>query len=263
MDLGLKGKIAVVTGASRGLGYATAMALSTEGAIVIINSRNAETLKISAGVIETQTHNPVHYFAGDVTDPIFPDSLMGLMKTEHGGLDILITNAGGPPPGKFESFDDEIWQKAVESSFLSHVRLIRSALPLLKVSSSASVLSVTSVSVKQPIENLILSNSIRLATVGLIKSLALELGSENIRFNSILPAWTETERVTHLLAARAQTNQSTVEEETAKLVKNSVLGRMATPEEFAKVATFIVSPAASYLTGSMISVDGGFYKGIF
>jgi len=263
MDLGLKDKIAVVTGASRGLGYATALALSAEGAKVIINSRNEETLKKSTAAIEAQTHNPVHFYAGDVTEPTFPDALMQYIKAELGGLDILITNAGGPPPGKFDSFDDEIWRNAVESSFLCHVRLIRSALPLLRASSAASVLSVTSVSVKQPIENLILSNSIRLATIGLIKSLALEMGGENIRFNSILPAWTETERVTQLLTARAQTNQTTVDEETTKLVKNSVLGRMATPEEFAKVAAFMVSPAASYLTGSMISVDGGFYKGIF
>ena len=263
MDLGLKGKTAVVTGASRGLGFATALVLSAEGAKVVINSRNADALKRSAAEIESQTHNPVHYFAGDVTEPAFPEALMGYVKVELGGLDILVTNAGGPPPGKFESFDDEIWRKSVESSFLCHVRLIRSALPLLRVSSAASVLSVTSVSVKQPIENLILSNSIRLATVGLTKSLALELGSENIRFNSILPAWTETERVTQLLTARAQANQTSIDEETMKLVKNSALGRMATPEEFAKTAAFIVSPAASYLTGSMISVDGGFYKGIF
>jgi len=144
---------------------------------------------------------------------------------------------------------------------MSNVRLIKAALPHLRKSAAASVLTVTSYSVKQPIPNLILSNSIRAATIGLTKSLALELGKEGIRFNSILPAWTETERVTQLMTARAQSNGTTVEEEIAKQSRESALGRMASPDEFGRVAAFLVSPAASYLTGVMLPVDGGMYKG--
>jgi 3-oxoacyl-[acyl-carrier protein] reductase len=139
--------------------------------------------------------------------------------------------------------------------------LIRAALPWLRKSSAASVLAITSYSVKQPIPNLVLSNSIRAATVGLIKTLALELGVDGIRFNSILPAWTETERVYALMENRARLNGTSVEEELAKQAKDSALGRMGTPEEFANAAVFLVSPAAAYITGVMLTVDGGMYKG--
>jgi 3-oxoacyl-[acyl-carrier protein] reductase len=179
---------------------------------------------------------------------------------ELGGLDILITNAGGPPAGSFELFDEETWQKAVDTSFMSHVRLIRAALPHLRKSSAASVLTVTSYTVKQPLPNLVLSNSIRLATIGLTKSLAMELGRENIRFNSILPAWTQTERVEELMAFRAQNNNTSVEEETAKLTAEIPLGRIGQPQEFANAAVFLVSPAASFIHGVMLAVDGGIIK---
>jgi 3-oxoacyl-[acyl-carrier protein] reductase len=131
----------------------------------------------------------------------------------------------------------------------------------LRKSDAASVLTVTSMSVKQPIANLLLSNSVRMATIGLTKSLALELGAEGIRFNSILPGWTETERVAELMTARATANNSTVEEETKKQSGQSPLGRLGQPAEFANAAAFLVSPAASYITGVMLNVDGGMYKG--
>jgi len=178
-----------------------------------------------------------------------------------GGLDILVTNSGGPPAGLFETLDEAAWQKAVDLSLMSHVRLIRAALPHLRQSKAASVLTVTSYSVKQPIPNLVLSNSVRSATIGLTKSLALELGREGIRFNSILPGWTETERVVELMTFRARQNGTTVEEEIAKQSKESPLGRMGRPEEFGRAAAFLVSPAASYITGVMLNVDGGMYKG--
>jgi len=178
-----------------------------------------------------------------------------------GGLDILITNAGGPPAGSFESFDEEVWGKAVDLSFMDHVRLIRAALPHLRKSIAPSVLTVTSFTVKQPMLNLTLSNSIRLATIGLTKSLALELGGEGIRFNSILPGWTETERVQDLMSFRAKNNNSTVDEEIYKQSADIPLGRMGKPEEFANAAVFLVSPTASYITGVMLQVDGGLIKG--
>lgn len=263
MDLQLAGKIALVTGASRGLGFATALLLAQEGADVVINSRVPENLSAAASLIEQSTSQSVVALPGDVTDPSIPSKLMESITARCGRLDILVCNAGGPPPGAFESFDDATWQKAVEMSFLSQVRLIRAALPLLKQSGAASILTITSMSVKQPILNLVLSNSIRAATVGLTKSLALELGKFGIRVNSILPGWTQTERVTELMTNRAKANGTSIEEEIKKQAAESPLGRIATPEEFANAAVFLVSPAASYLTGVMLPVDGGMLKGTF
>ena len=261
MDLGLKERKALVTGASRGLGYAIAKTLAAEGCHVAINSRTSEKINASAESLAKESQAKVIGLAGDVTQPNVPEELVRAAVEKLGGLDILVCNAGGPPPGAFESFDEATWQKAIDLSFMSHVRLIKAALPYLRKSKAASVLTVTSYSVKQPIPNLVLSNSIRAATVGLTKSLALELGREGIRFNSILPAWTETERVGELMSARAKTNGTTVDEEIAKQSKESPLGRMASPQEFANAAVFLISPAASYITGVMLTVDGGMYKG--
>ena len=261
MDLQLKGLRALVTGASRGLGYATALGLAREGAAVALNSRDPEKLSAAVQALAQETGVKVIAAPGDVTDPAVPEKLVAGAVAALGGLDLLVTNAGGPPPGKFEAFDDATWQRAIDLSLMSHVRLIRAALPHLRQSGAASVLTITSYSVKQPIANLILSNSVRLATVGLTKSLALELGAEGIRFNSILPAWTETERVAELMSFRAKQNGTTVEAETAKQSQDSPLGRMGRPEEFANAAVFLVSPAASYITGVMLTVDGGMYKG--
>jgi len=260
MDLKLKDLRVLVTGASRGLGYATARGLALEGARVAINSRDADKLQLAAQKMESETGAAVLALAGDISDAAVPEQLVNQAVEAFGGLDLLVTNAGGPPSGKFDSFDDNIWQKAVELSLMSHVRLIRAALPALRQSTHASVLTITSYSVKQPIPNLVLSNSLRLGTIGLTKSLALELGSEGIRFNSILPGWTMTERVTDLLRIRAHNNNSTLEEEFRKQAAESPLGRLGKPEEFARAAVFLLSPAASFLTGVMLPVDGGMYK---
>lgn len=261
MDLHLKDKRALVTGASRGLGYAVALGLAREGCRVAVNSRDEARIAAAARAISKETGTRVIGLAGDVSDPDVPERIVGEAARAFGGLDIIVTNAGGPPAGAFETFDEAAWQKAIDLSLMSHVRLIRAALPHLRRSKAASVLTVTSYSVKQPIPNLVLSNSIRAATVGLTKSLALELGREGIRFNSILPAWTETERVTELMSFRAEQNKTTVEAEITKQSQDSPLGRMGRPEEFANAAVFLVSPAASYITGVMLTVDGGMYKG--
>jgi len=261
MDLHLKDKRTLVTGASRGLGYAVALGLAREGCRVAINSRDEAKLAASAKKIAAETGAKVIGLAGDVTASDVVEKIIAEAVHAFGGLDILVTNAGGPPAGAFESFDEATWQKAIDLSFMSHVRLIRAALPHLRQSQAASVLTVTSYSVKQPVPNLVLSNSVRAATVGLTKSLALELGKDGIRFNSILPGWTETERVTELMSFRAKQNGTTIEEEIAKQSKDSPLGRMGTPEEFANAAVFLVSPVASYITGVMLTVEGGMYKG--
>jgi len=261
MDLKLKGKRALVTGSSRGLGYATALALAREGCHLAVNGRDQARVSSAAAKISAETGAHAIGLAGDLADPHVPAGLVNQAARLLGGLDILVTNAGGPPSGAFEAFDEAAWQKAIDLTLMSHVRLIIAALPFLCQSKAASVLTVTSYSVKQPIPNLVLSNSIRLATVGLTKSLALELGSAGIRFNSILPGWTATERVTELMTFRAKQNGTTVEYEIDKQSKDSPLGRMGTPEEFANAAVFLVSPASSYITGVMLTVDGGMYKG--
>ena len=260
MDLHLKDKRAFVAGSSRGLGFSTALTLAREGCKVAVNSREKEKATAAADKITSETGIQAYGFAGDVSEPSAADALITSAVDALGGLDILITNAGGPPSGSFEIFDDATWQKAVDTSFLSHVRLIRAALPHLRKSSSPSVLTMTSYTVKQPIPNLVLSNSIRAATVGLTKSLAMELGKENIRFNSIMPGWTQTERVIELMEFRAKTNNTTVEEETAKQTAEIPLSRMGEPQEFANAAVFLVSPAASFIHGVMLAVDGGIIK---
>ena len=260
MDLGLKDKRAFVAGSSRGLGFATALTLVREGCKVVINSRETEKARTAAERIKDETGSEALWMVGDVGDASATENLIQSAVDVLGGLDILITNAGGPPSGSFEIFDDATWQKAVDTSFLSHVRLIRAALPHLRKSTSPSVLTITSYTVKQPIPNLVLSNSVRAATVGLTKSLAMELGKENIRFNSILPGWTQTERVDELMAFRAQNNKTTVEEEIAKQTAEIPLGRMGQPQEFANAAVFLVSPAASFIHGVMLAVDGGIIK---
>lgn len=262
MNLKLDGKIALVTGSSRGLGFAVALALAGESAQVALNSRNADEAASAAQRIHHATGARVLPLTADVTAAASADYLVAETIKYFGGLDILITNAGGPPSGSFESFADATWQHAIESSFLSHVRLIRAALPHLRKSTAPAVLTITSYSVKQPIPNLVLSNSIRAATAALTKTLSLELGAQGIRFNSILPGWTETERVTVLMKFRADSNGTTVEEEIARQAQDIPLGRLAQPEEFARAAVFLVSPAASYINGVMLPVDGGAIRGV-
>jgi 3-oxoacyl-[acyl-carrier protein] reductase len=261
LDLLLDNRIALVTAASQGLGYAAALQLSREGALVAICSRDEARIAAAADAIQAETHRPVLGVPADVTQPADIENLLERVVAEYGGLDILITNAGGPPASPFEDISLEMWQAAVELTLLSAVRLVRAALPHLRLSTVPAVLTITSSSVKQPIPNLVLSNSIRMAVIGLTKTLALELGAEGIRFNSILPSFTETERVHELMRDRASRNDSTVEEEIAKQATTTALGRLGMPQEFANVATFLCSPAASYLTGVMLQVDGGAVKG--
>ena len=260
MDLGLKDKRALVIGSSRGLGHAVALTLAREGCMLAINSRDESKIKAAAEKIASETGTQAYGFAGDVSDASIADELVAQTVEALGGLDILITNAGGPPAGSFEAFDEATWQKAVDTSFMSHVRLIRAALPHLRKSSIPSVLTMTSYTVKQPLPNLVLSNSVRAATVGLTKSLALDLGKEGIRFNSIMPGWTMTERVQELMAVRAKNNGTTVDEETEKQTAEIPLGRMGRPQEFANAAVFLVSPAASFIHGVALAVDGGIIK---
>lgn len=263
MDLFLKGKRAFLAGSSRGLGFATAKVLAEEGCQVVINGRDEKRLKDAADHLHQETGTNVGFIAGDAASPDGTLNLIDQAAEMLNGLDLLVTNTGGPPSGTFESHSEEVWQQATNLVFLSHVRLIRTALPYLKESEAASVLTITSYSVKQPIPNLILSNSIRAATAALTKSLSLEFGPDGIRFNSILPGWTKTERVQEILNFRAEQNGSTLEQEMDKITAECPLGRMASPEEIGRAGAFLLSPAASYITGVMLTVDGGMVKGTF
>lgn len=258
MNLNLNGKRAFIAGSSRGLGFAVARGLAHEEARVAINGRNEIELEKARASLASETGTGVLAIPGDLVDPQAPEQMFRQVFAAFGGLDILITNAGGPPSGFFETFNNDDWEKAVELSFLSHMRLIHAALPELEKSSTPAILTITSFSVKQPAPGLILSNSIRAATIGLTKSLANELGPRGIRVNSILPGWTQTERVEDLMAARAKSNGTTADEEKRKLASQIPMGRLGTPAEFANVAVFLVSPAASYVNGVMLPVDGGF-----
>lgn len=263
MDLRLKDRVAFVAGASKGLGAATARQLAREGARVAINARDAARLEATAHTIRAETGAEVLPVAGDVTVAADIERAIAETVGQFGGLDIVVTNSGGPPSGGFTDFDDAGWQAAIDLQFMSVVRLIRAALPHLRQSSAPSVLTITSISVKQPISNLILSNSIRMAVIGLTKSLALDLGAAGVRCNSILPASTSTDRIQNLFRDRAARAGTTIEAEMHKAAADTALGRIADPEEFANVAAFLCSPAASYLTGVMLTFDGGLYKAVY
>lgn len=264
MDLGLQDKVALVVASSTGLGFAAARQLAKEGAKVALCSRSGEKLAEAEAALKGEfgVETAVSSFVCDVTDKTQIDQLIVDVTAHFGGLDILITNAGGPPGGTFDTTDLDAWRQAIDLTLMSVVHLTRAALPHLRQSNIANVLTVTSISVKEPINGLLLSNVLRPGVVGLTKSLALELAAENIRVNSILPGWTATERVTHIFEYRAEVNGTSLDFERDKVESTIPMGRMASPEEFGNVAAFLVSPAASYVTGLMMQVDGGSFSGL-
>jgi 3-oxoacyl-[acyl-carrier protein] reductase len=261
MDLGLKGQIALVTAASRGLGAATALAFAREGARVAICARNQEPLMATSHRIAEETGVEVLAITADVSQADDVEKLVATTVDRFGRLDVLVTNAGGPPAGNFLDLDQDDWERAAQLTLMSVVRLCYTVVPVMRQGGGGSILAITSMSVKQPLDNLILSNSLRLGVIGLVKSLSNELAADGIRVNAICPGWTRTERVQELLQARAAKSGLTVEEEAAKVTASIPLGRMAEPEEFARAAAFLASPAASHITGVSLLVDGGQYKG--
>ncbi len=261
MDLQLNGKTAVVAASSKGLGFATAKILAEEGANVVISGRNAESLYAAEQSLNRITKN-ILAVQCDVTDSAQVQNMIDQTIAQFGGIDIVVTNAGGPPAGTFATTPLSAYQKAFDLTLMSTITLIHTALPHLRHSTAPSILTITSVSVKEPINNLLLSNVIRPGVIGLTKSLANELGGDGVRVNSILPGYTRTERTVYLAQKRAEAADTTPDKIVAQTAQSVPLKRMGEPEEFGKVAAFLVSPAASYVTGTMVLVDGGRYAGL-
>lgn len=263
MDLNLKDKVALIAASSDGLGLATAIELAREGAKVVINGRDQERIDNAINkVLDEVDGAKVIGVQADLTQTNNIQDLIQKTVEKFGGIDILITNAGGPPKGFFDTLDIDAWKKGCDLTLMSVVHLIQGCLEFLKQSNAPSILTITSISTKQPISGLLLSNVFRPAVAGLTKTLSQELGRDNIRVNSILPGWTATERSKALIANWAEVNGVSYEEEEKKVVSAIPLGRMAEPSEFGKTATFLVSPAAGHINGVMLQVDGGSYSGL-
>jgi len=262
MDLQLQNKVALVTASSRGLGYATAWAMAREGADIALCSRTRADVEAAAKQITERFGVRVLPQVADVAAPEDIDALVDATVAKFERIDALFINAGGPPPGGFLDLQPEDWETASKLTVQSAVNLAYAVVPLMRANGGGSILANTSVSVRYPLDSLILSNSLRLAVVGLVKSLALELGPDLIRVNAIAPGWTRTERVDQLLKNRAEKNGTTPQEEAQEIAGELPLRRMAEPEEFGRVAAFLLSPAASYITGVTLLVDGGMARAI-
>ncbi len=263
MDLGLNGRVALVAAASRGLGKAIAWELAREGADVAICARGREQLRQTAEEIAQDTGRRVLAVVADVTQAQEIAGLVTAVVEKFGRLDILVNNAGGPPPGPFASFSDEDWRNALDLNLLSTVRLSRAVIPFMRANGWGRIINLTSVSVKQPLSDLVLSNAARSGVIGLAKTLALELAPDGITVNSVCPGFTMTERVEELARARAAREGRSVKEVLAGYEAQIPMGRLGLPEELAALVAFLASERAAYITGVAIQVDGGFVRGVF
>jgi 3-oxoacyl-[acyl-carrier protein] reductase len=258
MDLGLKGKVALVTAASKGMGRASAMGLAAEGARVVMCARTESDLKTAAEDIRAKTKAEVLAIPADVTKKDDVSALVDRAMKTFGGVDILVANAGGPPRGYFEDMTDEQWQGAFDVSLLSVVRLIRGVLPSMKARRWGRILTIQSVSVKQPIPELLLSNAVRPGVAGMMKTLAGQLGKDGITVNTVCPGKIMTDR---FLGGQKLSGLSR-EDFLARAVEDVPVGRIGTPEEFASMVVFLASERASYVTGVAVQVDGGLVRGL-
>lgn len=261
MDLGLNGKVALVTAGSKGLGKAIALELAREGATVAIASRSEAELRKAAAEIAEATGQRPFVHAADLTVGAEIDRLVAATLAQFGRIDILVNNTGGPPPGYFDDFDDAQWQRAVDLLLLSSVRLIRGVLPGMRERRWGRIINSTSVAVKQPIGPLLLSNAVRTAVIGLAKSLSNEVAAEGITVNNLLPGSIYTDRVIQNNAIGAERTGRTVEAIRRAAEDEIPMKRYGRVEEYAAAAAFLASERASYITGVNLLVDGGVYKG--
>jgi len=249
-------RVALVCAASKGLGRASAEALARDGFRVAICARGREALADAERAIAA-TGAEVLAIPADLSNAGDVDRVFQATVERFGGLDVLITNSGGPPSGPFMAFDERTWIQAIDSLLLSVVRLCRGAIPLMQARGAGRIIHITSISVKQPIAGLVLSNALRSAVTSLAKTLSVELAHDRILVNCVAPGYTRTDRVVELSQAVARREGITPEQADERIVSQIPLGRMGTPEEFAAVVAFLASPAASFLTGETINVGGG------
>jgi 3-oxoacyl-[acyl-carrier protein] reductase len=262
MDLGLRGKVALVAAASRGLGRAIALELGKEGTNLILCARGADDLESARRSIATGTGVEVHAIAADVADFSQLQRLAAESMMRFGQIDILVTNAGGPPAGVFETHSWDAWDRAVSLTLRSAVELTRAVLPGMRARKWGRIINVTSIAAKQPVDNLILSNSIRAAVTGFARTLANEVATDGVTVTNILPGYTRTERVEQLAESTAKKEGLTPRDIVARFEREIPMRRLGEPEEFAALATFLASARASYITGQSIVVDGGWIKSL-
>ena len=263
MDLGIHGRVALVCGASSGLGKAVATALSREGVKVAVCARTAEKLEKAAEEIRRATGGEVFTVAADVSKPAEVKTLVATTVAHFGKLEILVCNAGGPPFGQFLDQPEDAWLKAVELNLLSTVHLCREAVPHMQAAGWGRIINIASFAAKQPHEGLILSNTARAGVLGFAKSLANELAASKILVNTVCPGAFETERHIALTQKRAAAEGITVEEANRKRTKEIPLGRFGKPEEFADLVAFLASERAAYITGTAIQIDGGVVRSLY
>ena len=259
MDLGLKGKVAMVAGASRGLGFAVAETLAREGARVSIASTDQKAISAAVEQIQRGGGETI----ASVVDVRRADQIARWAETttsRFGGVDLLFTNSGGPPAGATLSFDDAAWQDAADLLLFSVLRMVRAAVPSMKQRGGGAILMSTSSSVKEPVPNLGLSTVLRSSVSPLAKTLALELAADKIRVNQIVPGRIDTDRVRHLDQINAKKQGTSPEQAKARAIASIPAGRYGEPPEFARAAAFLLSDAASYITGSTLQVDGGLVR---
>ncbi len=262
MDSGLDGRCAIVCGASKGLGKASALALAREGARVVICARSRAALDAAAQEIGRAGGNNVVAIAADLSRREDIDRLVGEAVARLGAVDILVTNSGGPKSGPFESLTDEDWDAAIQSLLMSAVRLSRAVIPHMRRRGGGRIIHVTSVSVKQPIQALVLSNAVRAAVTGLARTLANELARDGILVNCVAPGYTRTDRVIELSEATARREGTTSDAVQRRIEEQIPMGRLGMPAEFGDVVAFLASARAAYITGTTIQVDGGFVRSL-